>query len=334
MWGEGAFEELRSLLPAEHVVAAPGRRCRARRSCPPTARSASTSPVQARAAGVPTHFLVAFGPQAELVRPGAQVAQADLVRAAPWERQREANLAFSEAHRIACSAPAVEWFEEWRGYINELGAQARTAAVERRRGRSPPTVRVAFVVNDLQLSGGVGVVVEHARQLRRATASTSTLVLAREQEEPDWAFDGARRHAVARAGRGARGPLRRRGRDLVGDGRTRCSSCPAERHAYFVQSLEDRFYRPDEAAAARRGAHARPAAARHHRGALDRRDARASCARTRRCLLVRNGIDKDVFAPADGAAVARRRAAADPDRGQPAASVQGRARGARGVARR
>ena len=33
-------------------------------------------------------------------------------------------------------------------------------------------MKVAFLVNDLQLSGGVGVVVQHARQLSRSRAGT------------------------------------------------------------------------------------------------------------------------------------------------------------------
>jgi hypothetical protein len=50
-------------------------------------------------------------------------------------------------------------------------------------------VRACFLVNDLQLSGGVGVVVEHARQVARHGID-ATLVLAREQDDPDWAFRG------------------------------------------------------------------------------------------------------------------------------------------------
>jgi O-antigen biosynthesis protein len=107
-------------------------------------------------------------------------------------------------------------------------------------------MRVAFLLNDLQLSGGVGVVVEHARQLVDRHGFDVTLVLAREQVEPPWRYRGltdipvetlpAARHehfdvAVATWWETAFSLFELR----------------AERYAYFVQSLEDRFYHPDEA---------------------------------------------------------------------------------------
>jgi glycosyltransferase involved in cell wall biosynthesis len=51
-------------------------------------------------------------------------------------------------------------------------------------------VRVAFLLQDLQLSGGVGVVVEHAAQLRRHHGVDAALVLTRAQEHPDWTYRG------------------------------------------------------------------------------------------------------------------------------------------------
>jgi hypothetical protein len=50
-------------------------------------------------------------------------------------------------------------------------------------------VRVAFLVNDLQLSGGIGVVIAHARQLHDRHGFDVTLVLAREQEDPHWSHE-------------------------------------------------------------------------------------------------------------------------------------------------
>ena len=49
-------------------------------------------------------------------------------------------------------------------------------------------MRVAFVVNDLALSGGIGVIVQHARQLLHHGIQAH-LVLAREQEEETWRYD-------------------------------------------------------------------------------------------------------------------------------------------------
>ncbi|HEY4095243.1 MAG TPA: glycosyltransferase [Baekduia sp.] len=51
-------------------------------------------------------------------------------------------------------------------------------------------MRVAFLLQDLQLSGGVGVIVEHAVQLRRHHGIDAQLVLARPQTHPDWPYRG------------------------------------------------------------------------------------------------------------------------------------------------
>ena len=156
-------------------------------------------------------------------------------------------------------------------------------------------MRIAFVVNDLQLSGGVGVVVEHARQLSAHHGMQVELVLARSQDEPEWAFRGLADVAV-------------HGMDVARASHYDIAlatwwetvapalELPAERHAYFVQSLEDRFYRPGEPQ--------RLAAALTHdvpvpviteaRWIAETLEALAP---ERRCLLVRNGIAKDVFAP-------------------------------------
>jgi glycosyltransferase involved in cell wall biosynthesis len=107
-------------------------------------------------------------------------------------------------------------------------------------------VRVAFLVNDLQLSGGVGVVVAHARELVERHGFDVTLVLAREQEAPHWRYDTLEHLHVAALP------------DVHGDRfdiaigtwwETAFSlfTVPADRYAFFLQSLEDRFYRPDEA---------------------------------------------------------------------------------------
>jgi hypothetical protein len=88
-WGEGAFEELRRLLPAEHVV----------RHQVPVAGSAivdadgsEVSLPTVRVGGVPSHFVVAFGPRAgELgTAAAAQAVDADATRRD--ERERESRL--------------------------------------------------------------------------------------------------------------------------------------------------------------------------------------------------------------------------------------------------
>jgi glycosyltransferase involved in cell wall biosynthesis len=155
-------------------------------------------------------------------------------------------------------------------------------------------VRVAFLTQDLQLSGGVGVVVEHAAQLARRHGFDVSLVLTREQGEPDWAFRGLEQLHVL--------PLHR----AVGERFDVAVSTwwetaehlfelDAARYASFVQSLEERFYAP--------GAPERMAAAlaldlpvRHLTEARWIARALEGLRPGTRTLLVRNGIAKDVFA--------------------------------------
>ncbi len=53
-------------------------------------------------------------------------------------------------------------------------------------------MRVAFLLQDIQHSGGVGVVVEHASQLNRHHGFECSLVLTRDQDMPHWAYRGLR----------------------------------------------------------------------------------------------------------------------------------------------
>jgi 2-polyprenyl-3-methyl-5-hydroxy-6-metoxy-1,4-benzoquinol methylase len=130
MWGEGAFEELRRLLPADHVVA---------KQVPMQGSSIvpeGTSALEAPAFtplpdAVPSHYLVAFGARAGEILPRSAVAQTDLAEQRRWERQREANLAFYEDR--------IQWaqreFGNWRGYMNEL---------ETKLGKTPTTAPLDF----------------------------------------------------------------------------------------------------------------------------------------------------------------------------------------------
>jgi glycosyltransferase involved in cell wall biosynthesis len=107
-------------------------------------------------------------------------------------------------------------------------------------------MRVAFLLNDLQLSGGVGVVVEHARQLSERHGFDVTLVLAREQEEPPWRYRGLTDIPVETL------PQARHEQFDIAvatwwETAFSLFELNAKRYAYFCQSLEDRFYFPDEA---------------------------------------------------------------------------------------
>ncbi|HYM56530.1 MAG TPA: methyltransferase domain-containing protein [Solirubrobacteraceae bacterium] len=125
MWGEGSFEELRRLLPGEHVVAqqVPLQGS----SIVPDGTPALEPPgFVVREDAVASHFIAAFGPRRREVVARSAVSQADLAGQRRWERQREANLAFYE-DRIQA---AEREFGEWREYINEL---------EKELGRTPTT---------------------------------------------------------------------------------------------------------------------------------------------------------------------------------------------------
>lgn len=120
VWGEGAFEELRRLLPAEHVllnqVPLHGSAVVDVSQEPGPPRSVE---VELDAAGVPTHLLAAFGPARAELRAGARAVQTDLVEQRRWARQRESDLTFMRAYLAENERMSGE-FAEWRAYIHEL----------------------------------------------------------------------------------------------------------------------------------------------------------------------------------------------------------------------
>jgi glycosyltransferase involved in cell wall biosynthesis len=159
-------------------------------------------------------------------------------------------------------------------------------------------MKVAFLVNDLQLSGGVSVIMHHASRLSELDGWEVTLVLVREAEGASW-------HGHTHSPR-----VRLRSREQALTERYDVAVATwwettftlfemrAERYVYFVQSLEDRFYRHDEAG--RLGAAL----------TLDLpvsfiteahwiADTIAALRPDAPCYLVPNGIDKEVFAPLD-----------------------------------
>jgi O-antigen biosynthesis protein len=158
-------------------------------------------------------------------------------------------------------------------------------------------VKIAFLVNDLQLSGGVGVVIHHAQQLTRHGHAVS-LVLVREQELPAWSYAALEGMHV---GSLAEAQQDRFDVAVATWWETTYSlfTVPAERYAYFVQSLEDRFYEPEMAE--RLGAAVTldlPVA--FVTEARWIRDTLAELRPDAPCYLVRNGIDKSIFPAADG----------------------------------
>ncbi|HYM56532.1 MAG TPA: glycosyltransferase family 4 protein [Solirubrobacteraceae bacterium] len=155
-------------------------------------------------------------------------------------------------------------------------------------------MRLALLTQDLQLSGGVGVIVEHAVQLAWNGFEVD-LVLTRPSTRPDWSYRGL---AAVRVVPLEQARTRRYDVALATWWETsqHLFELDAARHAFFVQSLEDRFY--EVGSSARLGAAL----------ALDLPVRFVTEARWiaetlellypgERVFYVRNGIAKDVFAP-------------------------------------
>ena len=156
-------------------------------------------------------------------------------------------------------------------------------------------MKVAFLVNDLQLSGGIGVVVRHARGLAADHGFDVSLVLVRDWDLPHWSGYDDLPHLHVISLQDARDQRFDVAVATWWETTFSLFTVPAKRYAYFVQSLEDRFYEPDNAE--RVGAALTldlPVAF-----ITEARWIQRTLAELRPdapCHLVRNGIDKDVFA--------------------------------------
>jgi hypothetical protein len=160
-WSDGAFEELRGLLPAEHTllrqVALAGSAFVGWES--PTERHELE--VATGAAGtVATHFIAAFGPRHDALGTGALAVQEDMIEQRRWERQRENDLALMqkvagehESEVEVLDAKIIEQreqlrentttFDQWRTYIHELEGElgrplsGSAEAIAAERGEAP-----------------------------------------------------------------------------------------------------------------------------------------------------------------------------------------------------
>jgi glycosyltransferase involved in cell wall biosynthesis len=159
-------------------------------------------------------------------------------------------------------------------------------------------VRVAFVVNDLQLSGGIGVVVAHARQLALHHDMDVTLVLAREQEVAHWEHEHLEHLHVS-----SLADARSETFDIAvatwWETVFALFELAAARYAYFVQSLEDRFYAVSDGAERMGAALTLDLPVAFITEATWIKDTLGELRPDARCHLVRNGVDKDVFRPAE-----------------------------------
>ncbi len=118
MWGEGAFDELRRLLPQDAVIA---------RQIPLdgshlVVEGSGGAPLEVPAVvprpdAVPSHFLAAFGPRAGELASRALAIPSDLDGRRTWERQRESTLAVLEAELAELRA-YVKWSSDELARLN------------------------------------------------------------------------------------------------------------------------------------------------------------------------------------------------------------------------
>ena len=156
-------------------------------------------------------------------------------------------------------------------------------------------MKVAFLVNDLQMSGGVGVVVRHARGLAAHHGHDVSLVLVRSWDMPHWQGYDDLPHLHVLSLEEARDQRFDVAVATWWETTFSLFNLRARRYAYFVQSLEDRFYKDTESerlgAALTLGL---PVA--FITEARWIRDTLRALRPDAPCFLVRNGIDKEVFA--------------------------------------
>lgn len=106
-------------------------------------------------------------------------------------------------------------------------------------------MRVAFLLKDLQLSGGVGVVITHARNLAAEHGIDVSLVTTDAQSEPDWDYKHLPHINVMTLSE-AIGEQFDIAISTWWETAYSLFSLRANRYASFVQSIEDRFYEPHE----------------------------------------------------------------------------------------
>jgi glycosyltransferase involved in cell wall biosynthesis len=155
-------------------------------------------------------------------------------------------------------------------------------------------VRVAFLTQDLQLSGGVGVIVAHAAQLARHGFEVD-LVLTHDPTQPSWAH-AKLEHVNVRSLEDARADRYDVALATWWETAQLVFDLDASRHAWFIQSFEDRFYPagdPWRTAAAL----AQDLPVRFVTEARWIATTLEALRPGEKVFYVRNGIDKDVFQP-------------------------------------
>jgi glycosyltransferase involved in cell wall biosynthesis len=154
-------------------------------------------------------------------------------------------------------------------------------------------MRLIFLVPSLRLSGGLNVVVEHATRLATRHGFDVTLAITHHVGEEIWPYEGLESVRVVDIDDVADESF-----DLAlatwWDTVSHLSSVTATQYAYFIQSLEDRFYPQDDPQSVLAGLTYRlglpvVTEARWIAELVGRVDPSLPCA------YVRNGINKDIF---------------------------------------
>ena len=106
-------------------------------------------------------------------------------------------------------------------------------------------MRVAFLLKDLQLSGGVGVIITHARNLAAEHGFDVSLVTTDALDDPDWEYEHLPHIHVMTLSEALAEEF-----DIAistwWETAYSLFLLRAKRYASFVQSIEDRFYEPRE----------------------------------------------------------------------------------------
>jgi hypothetical protein len=129
VWGEGAVEELRGLLPDGYVLAHQLALAGSVLAVDEEPHSHTIDVTAAAAGAAATHLVAAFGPRAGELAGTAAVAQVDQRGQRAWERRRSADLAFYRAIKVerdelyALASDHIRQLEEFRAYIHELEAR-------------------------------------------------------------------------------------------------------------------------------------------------------------------------------------------------------------------
>ena len=123
IWGDAAFQELRAILPRDHVVAPQFTLNGSTVLAPGRAGEHMEASLNVSAGEVPSHHLAAFGPRVATLSSSVGVVQSDRTAERGWTRQREGNLAYYQRQYASTYdelRSRIQAMEDARAYIHDL----------------------------------------------------------------------------------------------------------------------------------------------------------------------------------------------------------------------